>query len=455
MKYRQLDSGILVQCDKKTHLADGLVNVASGLGTSKAKRSHNMWQYEAVNNWQQLDAIFNSNWIARAIVEEWARAMVREWRTIKCNDAELIEAEESRLCVKQEVEEAICWARLYGGGGIVMITNQDLEKPLRLDKIKKGGLEKLLTFDRWDLTPSGETNTYDMLSDNYLRPEYFTLAGGSQRIHHSHIAFFNGGKLPKRQARVNFGWGDSELRRCMEEIGDAVAAKGGISELMQEANIDVITRQNLTDELTTDQDDAIIKRYELFSQMKSIVQMALLDGDEKLDRQTLNLSGVSNVLEVLMTWVCGASRMPATELFGTSETGLNSTGDGSRKQYHNAIRSQQNGTLMKSMRQLDEVLVRSAVGSFPTDYDYKWEPLEQLDGVQVAQAELLTAQKDQIYLGLNAINRSQVMRNLQSNESYQFEDDVIDELEELEEGNLFDEVDAEPVEPDELEVKPE
>ena len=33
--------------------------------------------------------------------------------------------------------------------------------------------------------------------------------------------------------------------------------------------------------------------------------MALLDGDEKLDRQTLNLSGVSNVLEVLMTWVCG------------------------------------------------------------------------------------------------------------------------------------------------------
>ena len=288
MKYKQTNGGLLVPCDPKDYIADGLVNVVSGLGTSKSKRSHNNWQYD-LTSWAELDALFQTNWIARAIVEEWATAMTREWRTIKAKDAEAISAEEDKLCVMASTQEAICWSRLYGGAGVVMITNQNLEKPLNLSKIGKGNLEKLEVFDRHDLTPFGNINTHDMLANNYMRAEYFVLAGGSQKIHHSHIAFFNGAKLPKRQARLNHGWGDSELRRAMEEINDVVASKGGIAELMSEANIDVITRDGLTDALTNDQDDAIIKRYEMFSQMKSIVQMALLDGEEKLDRMNFKL----------------------------------------------------------------------------------------------------------------------------------------------------------------------
>lgn len=446
MKYKQTDSGVLIPCSPKDRQFDGLVNVASGLGTSKSKRSHAQWNYD-YTDWASLDAMYQSNWIARAIVDEWAADAVREWRAIKCKDAEEIEQLEKQLCVKQHVQEAIGWARLYGGSGIVMITNQDLEQPLQLDRIKKGDLEKVLVFDRHDLTPCGDINTFDLLSDNYMRPEFYTISGGSQKIHNSHIAFFNGAKLPKRQARMNFGWGDSELRRCIDEINDMVSSKGGIAELMQEANIDVVTRTGLTDELSTDQDDAITKRYELFSLMKSTINMALLDGEEKLDRQTLQLGGVAPILEVLMVWISGAARMPMTKIFGTSASGMNATGEGDKKNYYDAIRSQQNGDLSLSIRQIDEVLVRSATGELPIDYDYTWNPLEQLDGVQVAQAQLLNMQKHSLAVQSSFATRAQVMRNLQSNEEYQYEDGVIDELVELEEGNLFDEVDKEPVEP--------
>ena len=68
---------------------------------------------------------------------------------------------------------------------------------------------------------------------------------------------------------MNYGWGDSELRRTIDEIADMVAAKDGIAELLQEVNIDIVTRTGLTDELTTDRDDSIIKRYELFSLMNN------------------------------------------------------------------------------------------------------------------------------------------------------------------------------------------
>ena len=122
------------------------------------------------------------------------------------------------------------------------------------------------------------------------------------------------------KARMNYGWGDSELRRTIDEIADMVAAKDGIAELPQEVNIDIVTRTGLTDDLTTDQDDSIIKRYELFSLMKSTINMALLDGDEKLDRQTLQLGGALSAW-TFMTWISGAARMPATKIFGKSPAG--------------------------------------------------------------------------------------------------------------------------------------
>jgi len=445
MKYKQLDSGILVQYSGKDYAKDGLINIASGLGTSKAKSSHNTWAHEATN-WPELSAMYQSNWIARAIVDEWAADAVREWRSIKSEGAEEVEQLEDELCLPQIVEEAIAWSRLYGGAGVVMITNQDLEKPLNVNNIKKGDLEKFLVFDRYDLTPYGDINTWDLLADNYMRPEFYNVSGGSQRIHHSHIALFNGARLPKREARINFGWGDSELRRCITEINDMVSSKGGIAELMQEANLDVITRNGLIDELATDQDDAIMQRYEVFSMMKSVINMALLDGEEKLDRQTLQLGGVAPILDTFMTWICGAARMPESKVFGKAAAGLSNTGEQDSKNYYDSIRSKQKGDISRAMRTIDEVLVRSAMGSFPTGYSYEWNPLAQLNGVEVAQAELLQAQKDQIYLGMSIATRSQVMRNKQSNEEYQYKADEIDKLEELEEGNLFDEVDIEPTE---------
>lgn len=454
MKYKQLDSGILVRCNGAENTRDGLVNIASGLGTAKAKRSHNMWQVGLQSDYSQLEACYQANWIAQAIVDEWAADATREWRTIKSDGAEAIAALEQELCIKQEVEDAIRWARLFGGAGMVMLTNQDLEKPLDLNKIKKGSLENVLVFDRFDLTPDGDINTWDVMAKNYLRPEYYRINGGNQRIHSSHIALFHGAKLPRRQERINLGWGDSVLRRCVSEIADMVAGKDGVAELLQEVNIDVITRQGLGDDMASDQDDAIVSRYALFSQMKSVVNLALLDGDEKLDRQTLNLGGVAQVLETFMTWISGASRMPMTKIFGTSAQGMSATGEGDEKNYHQSIRAQQNSSLAMSMRTLDEVLVRSALGNWPKTFDYEWNPLAIENGVEVAQGRLLEMQTHQLALQNQLVSRSQVMRELQANEQYQYDDDKLEELEDLEEDNLFDE----PIDLDqegEIEQKPE
>ena len=421
---------------QKQSSLDGLVNVASGLGVGKSKRDHNQWVYGPLNDYAPLEAAYQTNWIAARICDTYAADATREWRRIKSEGAEDIQNLEDELCVQQMVEEASVWSRLYGGSAIVMITDQDLTKPLNVNKIKKGSLKNLLVFDRWDLG-TFNINTWDVLARNYLFPEYYNIRGGSLQIHWSHVVRFEGRRLPRRLLQQTQGWGDSVLRKCIEDVADMVSAKDGIAELMQEANIDVIQRDGLSNELATDQDDAIVKRYSLFSQMKSIVNMALLDENETLTRQTLNLSGVAPIIEQFITWISGAAGMPVTKLFGTAAKGLNATGEGDMRNYYDDIRGWQTGRLAQSMRQLDEVLVRSALGSFPKQFDYEWNPLEQSNEVETAQAGLLTAQKDRIYLEDGIVQPSQVQRNLQSGESYQFDDDQINELEESEEANMF------------------
>jgi phage-related protein (TIGR01555 family) len=408
--------------------ADGLANLVSGLGTSRSKRSHNQFIYDLLNSFAELDAAYQTNWIARQIVDIPAGDMVREWRTIKSDDSEKIQQEEQRLDLRIACGEALSWARLFGGAGILMLTNQDLGEPLKVDKIKKGDLGRLLVLDRWEMQPQ-TINTWNVLASNYLMPEFYTVQGGSQSIHWTHFARFNGAKLPRRQMAQTQGWGDSELRKCMEDLRDTVSAKGGIAELMQEASIDIITREGLADELASDQDEAITERYALFAQLKSIVNLALLDGNETFDRKTLNLSGVAKTLEVLMVWLAGCADIPVTRLFGTSATGLNATGEGDLSNYYDSIGAKQTTQLAQPLNYLDQIMVRSALGSFPDGFDYVWNPLKQPNQVELAQAQLLRAQKDRIYAEDSIIRISQIQKNLQANEEYQFEEGQIEESE--------------------------
>lgn len=417
--------------DAPARTTDGLVNVASGLGTAKSKRSHNFFSYATLQDWQQLDAAYATNWLARAIVDIPAEDMCREWRIIKSKDADLIRIEEDRLMLPASVQEATTWGNLYGGGGILMLTGQDLSKPLNVNKVRKGDLQRLIVFDRYDMSAM-TLNTWDVLQPNYLAPEFYTITGGGQQIHWSHFARFNGTRLPRRQMLQTQGWGDSELRKCLDDIMDMVASKDGIAELMQEANVDVIKREGLSDELASDQDDAIIARYTMFSQMKSVVQMALLDGDETYDRKTLDLGGVAPVLETFMTWISGAAGIPMTRLFGVQSKGLGDSGKGDMNNYNNSIRSKQLTRLDPGLRTLDEVLVRSALGYWPEDYNYVWAPLAQPNEAEIAAAAKTRMETNLGYLAEGIIRPSQIQRNLQSSEEYQFSDEDIEAQESAE-----------------------
>jgi phage-related protein (TIGR01555 family) len=410
---------------------DSLTNLVANLGTGRDKRTHNSFGFEFVNQFE-LEAAYQSNWIARRIVDKPNEDALREWRKFSGKQSKQIESEERRLGVQQAYLDTCCWADLYGGAALLMVTKQDLSQPLDLDKVKKGGLKNLVVLDRWDIQPI-EFNLTDPLKPNWMMPEFYMMVNGTQKIHYSHIVRRTGARLPRRMRMFEQGWGDSRLRRCMSDLRDVVATKGGIASLVLEANVDTISVKNLKSELAGPSKDMITERYRLFGMMKSIVNLALLDeGNETFDRKSIAFSGLSQIMEQFMVWTAGAAEMPVTELWGQSAAGLSSTGEGDLKTYHGTIKGKQDGQMRLDLEALDQVLIRSALGSYPDGIEFEWNPLSLPSGNEQAQEDLADAQADSMNIESGVIRPSHAMRRAQSKGTYAITDEQIKAQEKLE-----------------------
>ena len=404
---------------------DGLRNVLTGMGTDRDKRTASNFVYGSLQNLYELEAAYIENWIARQVIDAPVDDATREWRTFSVDEATEIRKAENLMNLQGVTQEAFKWGGLYGGAGVLMITDQPFGTPLDLNKVKKGSLKRLLVLDRM-LIVGQDYNVSDPIQSNYLMPEYYLVNGGGQPIHHSHFVRAPGAKLPIRLRMLNQGWDDSQLRRCMEDVKDAVSAKSGIASLIQEANVDIITKEGLSDALSSgDMDQQVANRYQMFGIMKSMFRLGLLDGTEEYSRHAASFGGLGDILSSLMEWVSGAAEIPMTRLFGVQSKGMGDSGQGDMNNYYNAIRGKQESDYRQFLESIDQVLIRSALGSMPEDCQFEWNPLAQPTDTELAQQQLAFSQSDDIRLTQGVVRRSQLARKLKEQGVYAIEDDDI------------------------------
>lgn len=429
----------------KTFLSDSLTNVMSGLNTANDPRSYNQFNFSnhGVMDWlfanpMQLYAAYRSSWLARQIVGIPAEDAMREWRKFTCEDAEEIQKHEKKLNISSKFTDLASMARLSGGAIMVMmIEGQDLSKPLDLNKVKQGSLKAVQVFDRYELSWS-QANITDPLKDNFLMPEYYMIAGGTQSmIHHSNCIVMTGAELPRLLKRMEGGgWGDSVLRQCMEDLTDIVASRAGVAALLQKANVDAIKTAGLKQARTTEQEEAVIRRLQLFKMGMSNHNLAILDETEDLIRMGAQFGGTSEALNQLMIWVSGAADIPMTRLFGIQSKGMGDTGAGDQKNYFDSLRSRQESKYRLALEKLDEVMVRSALGDYPEDCEFEWNPLYQESGLEKAQQKLANTQADMLDLEAGVVTVSQLQLKRQADDEYFYEESDIDKLAKYEKEQL-------------------
>jgi hypothetical protein len=95
-----------------------------------------------------------------------------------------------------------------------------------------------------------------------------------------------------------------------------------------------------------------------------------------------NFAGLPDIVKLYLMIASGALDIPATRFLSQSPAGLSATGDSDTRNYYDMLASEQSTVLQPAMSNLDEVLIRSALGSRDEAIFYIWNPLWQMDDVQ-------------------------------------------------------------------------
>ncbi len=409
---------------------DGLQNVASALGTSRDKRVAGRYVYSGEVDSLQLEAMYAESWLAAKIVDAVAEDMTRAWRqvmfdddTATARDSQMaVETEERRLSVPDAAQRALKWARLYGGS-VVLLAMRDgrHDQPLDVERVRRGDLQRLIVFDRTQVQHDGRRFVEDLASIHFGEPEAYQLTAAGRRIelHHTRCLRFEGRVLPPGLSRGSAGWGGSVLQPIFEAIRDKDSAMAGVSTMVAEANVDVISTPGLADILSTERGEAIVtRRIAATALLKSIQRVLVLDGEEKYDRKPVSFAGLPEIIDRFALDVCGAADIPATRLFGRAPAGLNATGEADLQLYYDRISALQHGQLSRQMDRLDEVLLRSVFGSKPADFRYEWRPLREMSEAERATVQKMRADTDAIYLDKGVVTEGLVARELKERGTY-------------------------------------
>jgi len=365
---------------------DTLKSFVSGLGTAQKDKTLGLsYEMRSISD-AELNAMHRCDWLARKIVDIIPNDMTREWRNWQA-EAKIIEAIEAvekapLVSVQLKVNEAMRKARLLRGSAIYIgLRGAKTEEPVELDKIKAGDLQYLNVLNRSEVS-AGEI-VRDVTSEFYGQPSYYEMNGATGttvRIHPSRIVRFVGADILDQQF-ANDGWGDSILQVVYDAVQNSSSIQQHVASMVPEAKVDVIYIPQLSEFLknpTTERQ--LTSRFAYANQIKSNFNMVLLEGNgtdagEKWEQKELSFTQLPEIMQIFLQVASGAADIPVTRLLGQSPAGMNATGDSDTRNYYDNISSRQRTELGPRLNYLDEIIIRSALGSRPPEVHYTWAPL--------------------------------------------------------------------------------
>jgi phage-related protein (TIGR01555 family) len=413
-------NAVPIQSQLMSNVNFGLFNPVAGTGTGRAVDFYNGRGRVPYLTFQTIDEIYRSNWMCRRIIDTPASDMTKNWRKFDYSDAETIkqrEQAEKRLDVQEYVRQAIQWGDLYGGSAIILgVEDDDKSMPLNLKKLKKGDLSFLNVVFKDQISPSAQIEI-DPYSRNFQRPKYFVIAGSdSSLIHSSRIIQFYGAELPLYSLLRQAGWGDSKVVGSWGILEAAEKFWLDISQLVSNANIDVLHIGGYTQMLGS-RPGQVSDILAFQDQMLSNYKKLILDSNDKYDRKELSgLPGLSDILREYIRMVAASAGMPLTKFLGESPGGLGSTGSKELTDYYDSIKERQN-RIYRQMNYLDKIIEITTFGAYK-GIDFTWNAMLELDANQKADVVLKQAQSDQIYVTLGVIDQAIVADKLQTDGTY-------------------------------------
>lgn len=291
--------------------------------------------------------------------------------------------------VMNDIGYTIKWGRLYGGSGLIILTDQQQDKPLNLDIINEDSRLSFKPADLWELWPERAYRAGDLgidESDNFNDSEYFYYYG--QRIHRSRVIIFKGKEAPSLVKQRLRGWGFSELERVIMPINQYLKANNAIFELLDEAKIDVYKIKDFYSGISKEGGEAnLLKGLDASNRAKNFLNALVLDKEDDFEQKQFNFNHIAEILKQIRINVSSDLKMPMTKIFGISSTGFNA-GEDDIENYNAMIESDIRSKVKYMILGVAEIISKKLFGIIPEDLTVTFEPLRILSSEQVEKVKI-------------------------------------------------------------------
>lgn len=394
---------------------DGWNNLVTGLNNSAtAKKRHTRHRADNLLSDDELESMYVEDGLAARIVNLLPKDMFREgWDYVfpemeesQAKDlaeqyAEVMEAIEA----PQRCKEALQWARLKGGAALLIgVTDGTLpDQVLVPSKIKS--FEKLRVLDLSDIEYDKIVYQNDPLKPRFGMPEYYPVkfdvgvnVQNISMVHYSRIIEFHGDRLPTKTKKAMSAerryWGISVLQRADDHLKIVGSSIGSIDQLLHEMSVGKFKIKDLASLLSTpDGKAAIQRRVELMDLTRSVFRSQYFDSEEDYSRDTVNFTGIPEILYIIFMLISADTGYPITRLFGVSPGGMNATGESDMRNYYDTVRSEQGLILLPVLLRLIRII--SEWKKIEEPY-IEFIPLETMNEKENAEVEKLKADAESV-----------------------------------------------------------
>lgn len=387
---------------------DGWYNIMTGFGLSQMdRRVHTQFALTSKLDDATLVDLYEAEGLATQIIDVPTEDMIRKWFYISTDtDNKIINAIKKRSG-KKKLKTALRWADLFGGAVIFIGINdgRKANEPVNEDNIMD--IAFLEVYDKRNVSWEPSALYTNNGHPKYGMPEIYTLTNSTTgvpfNVHESRILRFEGKDLPNIEKARNNGWGNSRLQQIFTRLRGVCDSLGGVEVINTEFIKEVLKVNNLAQLLSnTEGEESLRTRLKALDLTKHALNTTVVDKNEELERLTsIGVSGLRELVDVLIDVLCGISQIPRVKLIGDQSKGLGGESAGNIRMYYDSMAGRQEDDLLEQLTILCRyfALAKSTkysgdVENLPIVFNDLWVPTAK----EIAETRLINAKSDSTYI---------------------------------------------------------
>lgn len=346
-------------------------------------------RYYLISNFRQLlSEAYVEKGLVQTIIDEPVNDGFRGGIEIKTKQIDTDQCEYLNRYMEEQNDfshicQAVKWKRLFGGSGVLLITDQDPMTPLDIEAISEDRPFELRAVDMWELFWTKQnTEDYSAAIDQQDLSDVEFYNYYAQQVHKSRVRKMKGKEAPSFVRPRLRGWGLSCLEPVIDGLNQYLKAINLVFEVLDEFKIDVYKIKNLANTLINPQGaQKVQQRIQLANKQKNFQNAIAMDVEDDYIQKELSFTGIAETMEGIRLQIASELRMPLSKIFGIPSSGF-SSGEDDIENYNAMIESEIRQKIKHDVVFIVKLRCQQLFGFLPDDLTIEFKPLRILSSEQ-------------------------------------------------------------------------